>query len=314
MHATSTSVAPPAPPLSDSRTFKRAFADLKAGFRARELWSHLGWQDIKQRYRRSVLGPLWITISQAVIAVGLGGLYSVLFNAPVATFLPYVATGMIIWTFISGCLTEGMEVFISNEGLIKQLPAPLSVYALRTVWRQALMFGHNFLVYIAMALIFVGTLGNPYTLQGNGACEAGSSWTCHPGIGFDILLAVVGFALIAINAGWVTMLLGIISTRFRDIPQVIAALVQLMFYMTPIVWPLDQVTAVTGTKRDLADTVLPIIQFNPIYHLVQVVRAPLLGQHISPVSWIAVVGMAVVGWGLALIAMRNYRARVSYWV
>ncbi|AXB45860.1 ABC transporter permease [Amycolatopsis albispora] len=316
MHATSTIEQVPAPPaVSDSRTFKRAIRDLRQGYANRELWSHLGWQDIKQRYRRSVLGPFWITISQGVIALGLGVLYAVLFGAPVATFLPYVATGLIVWTFISGCLTEGMECFIANEGLIKQLPSPLSVYALRTVWRQMLMFAHNIIVYVIIMLIYVATLTGPYTLTGDGTCGgANAAWTCHPGIGLDILLAIPGFVMVALNAGWVTMLLGIISTRFRDIPQVINALVQLLFYLTPIVWPLDQVSAVGGNRHQLAETVLPIIQLNPIYHLVQVVRAPLLGQHLSIYSWLAVAGMAIVGWGLALVAMRNYRARVSYWV
>src|SRR2546423_15699466 len=128
------SKAPPIPPSGDSRTFGRAFGDIKEGFGQRELWSHLGWQDIKQRYCRSVIGPFWITISQGVISLGLGVLYSTLWNLHVATFLPYIATGFIVWSFISGCLSEGMETFIANEGLIKQIRGPLTAYALRTVW------------------------------------------------------------------------------------------------------------------------------------------------------------------------------------
>jgi ABC-2 type transport system permease protein len=281
VHATSTVQAADsplttsAPPTSDSKTFARAFADIKAGFRARELWGHLGWQDIKQRYRRSVIGPFWITISQAVIALGLGLLYSQLFNSPIQVFLPYLSTGFILWGFISGCLAEGMETFIANEGLIKQLPAPLSVYMLRTVWRQSLLLA-------------------------------------HPGLSWNILLAIPGFFLLALNAGWVTLLLGIISTRFRDIPQVINSLIQLLFYGTPIVWPVDQLMG--GGARAGISWVLPIIQANPLYHFMQVVRAPLIGQSFTPGNWIVVGSITIVGWALALVAMRNYRARVSYWV
>src|SRR5689334_16756700 len=107
---------------ASSRSFSRAIADIRGGWRERELWSHLGWQDIKQRYRRSVLGPFWITISQGVLALGLGLLYSLLFKLHLPVFLPFIATGFIVWGFISGCLTEGMETFIANEGLIKHLP------------------------------------------------------------------------------------------------------------------------------------------------------------------------------------------------
>ncbi|MFG1639187.1 ABC transporter permease [Amycolatopsis sp. NPDC049252] len=316
MHATSTvqaadsPVATPAPPTSDSKTFSRAFADIKAGFRARELWGHLGWQDIKQRYRRSVIGPFWITISQAVIALGLGLLYSQLFKVPVEVFLPYISTGFIIWGFISGCLSEGMETFIANEGMIKQLPAPLSVYVLRTVWRQTLLLAHNMIVYVAVVAIFFHALSNPYSL-GNGVCVPGG--ICHPGLSWTILLAIPGFLLLALNAGWVALLFGIISTRFRDIPQVINSLIQLLFYGTPIVWPVDQLLA-GGSRASVASWILPIIKANPLYHFMQVTRAPLLGQEFSAESWIVVGSLTIVGWALALVAMRNYRARVSYWV
>jgi ABC-2 type transport system permease protein len=295
---------------ASSRTFGRAFADIVGGWRERELWSHLGWQDIKQRYRRSVLGPLWITISQAVLALGLGLLYSQLFKLHLPTFLPYIVTGFIVWNFISGCLTEGMETFIANEGLIRHLPAPLSVYALRTVWRQTLMFAHNLIVYVVIVAIFFGSLDHPYGME-KGFCEAGHG-ICHPGLGWYSLTAIPAFALLAVNAGWMTMFLGIISTRFRDFPQLIGSIIQLMFYMTPIVWPIDQLFA--GGGRDSVSWALPFVYLNPFYHFVQIIRSPLLGQEVSIWSWVVVLGITVVGWVLALVVLRNYRSRVSYWV
>ncbi|WP_115944178.1 ABC transporter permease [Amycolatopsis thermalba] len=297
------------PPLSDSRTFGRAFGDIKEGLRQRELWSHLGWQDIKQRYRRSVIGPFWITISQGVIALGLGLLYSQLFNMHIQTFLPYISAGFIVWAFISGCLTEGMETFIANEGLIKQIRAPLTVYALRTVWRQTLMFAHNLIVIVVVVGIFFGSLNQDYALSQNGLCTPDN--ICHPGLGWYTLTAIPAFFLLAFNGVWVTLLLGIISTRYRDIPQVINSLIQLLFYLTPIVWPIDQLKS---GQREGVSWAEPIIHLNPIYHFVQILRAPLIGQAVSPWSWVAVGGITIVGWLLALVAMRNYRSRVSYWV
>jgi ABC-2 type transport system permease protein len=301
---------------TSARSWARAFGDIQAGFLATELWSHLGWQDIKQRYRRSVLGPFWITISQAVIALGLGLLYGVLFNLAFETFLPYVATGLIVWTFMNNCVIEGMDSFISNEGLIKHLPAPLFVYALRTVWRQVIMFGHNMLVYVAIIAIFAPWLADNYSIvTKTGTCQGlPTGANCHPGLDWHVLLAIPGFLLIVINAGWVCMLLGIVSTRFRDLPQLIGSIVQLMFYMTPIVWPIDQVTEVHGHRHGLAGIVMPLINLNPFYHFEQIVRGPLLGQTVFPLNWWAPIGLAVFGWALALVVMRNYRARVSYWV
>jgi ABC-2 type transport system permease protein len=296
---------------SSSRTFGRAIADIRGGWHERELWSHLGWQDIKQRYRRSVLGPLWITISQGVLALGLGLLYSQLFKLYLPTFLPFIVTGFIVWGFISGCLTEGMETFVANEGLIRHLPAPLTVYALRTVWRQTLILAHNLIIYAIIVVIFVGVLDHPYELD-DGKCDAVSSAICHPGFGWYSLSAIPAFVLLAVNAGWVTLFLGVISTRFRDFPQLVGSIIQLMFYMTPIVWPIDQLY--TGGGRDSVSWALPFVYLNPFYHFVQIVRAPLIGQAVNWWSWVVVGGITVIGWALALLVLRNYRSRVSYWV
>ncbi|HKS48164.1 MAG TPA: ABC transporter permease [Amycolatopsis sp.] len=318
MQATSTventDLAPeamPNPPSPNSRSFTRAVADIKDGFRQQELWGHLGWQDIKQRYRRSVIGPFWITISQGVISLGLGVLYSTLFGLHISTFLPYIATGFIVWGFIAGCLSEGMETFIANEGLIKQIRAPLTVYVLRTVWRQTIMFGHNIIVVVLIVAIFSPSLSHHYDLN-NVTCGS-ETIICHPGLGWYSLSAIPAFFLLAVNACWVTMLLGVISTRYRDLPQLINSLIQLLFYMTPIVWPIDQLYG-HGARAELARWVVPILHLNPFYHFVQILRAPLIGQAVSIGSWVVVGGITVVGWLLALVVMRNYRARVSYWV
>ncbi|WP_084175575.1 galactan export ABC transporter permease subunit Wzm/RfbD [Actinokineospora spheciospongiae] len=295
---------PTTPVVHAGRNWSRAFQDIREGIAARELWGHLGWQDIKQRYRRSVIGPLWITLSMAVTAAGLGLLYSQLFKAPVPTFLPYVTVGFIVWNFILGCLTEGADSFISNEGLIKHLPAPLTVYALRTVWRLTLMLMHNMLVYLAVLVIFFGSLTTDgYLLSEHGVPQ--------PGIGWNIVLAIPAFFLIALNGGWVALLFGIISTRYRDIPQVIGALTQLVFFMTPIMWSTDLLTQRFGEGHSWA---ILIAELNPAYHFIQIMRAPLLGLQQSWHHWAVVGGVTIIGWALALVAMRNYRARISYWV
>jgi ABC-2 type transport system permease protein len=301
VHPSSTIDRPVEPLAPSTRSWSRAFADLRVGFANRQLWAHLGWQDIKQRYRRSVLGPLWITIGMGVTALGTGLLYALILDVNVPTFLPFVTVGFIVWNFLSGCLTEGLQTFITNEGLIKHLPAPLSVYVLRTVWRQTLLLAHNLIVYVLVVAVFFTSISHEYTMSSDG------SGTHQPGLGWTFFLVVPGFLLVAINGGWVAMLLGIISTRYRDIPQVINAIIQLLFYATPIVWTTDTLSK----QKDLAQSVL---NWNPLYHLIQIMRAPLIGQSVDALSWIVCVGMAVVGWGLALVIMKNYRARVSYWV
>ncbi|KEI43545.1 galactan export ABC transporter permease subunit Wzm/RfbD [Saccharopolyspora rectivirgula] len=284
MQATSTLERPEAPPEASSRSFRKAFNDIRGGIRQRELWAHLGWQDIKQRYRRSVIGPLWITIGMGMTAAALGLLYSQLFQQEINTFLPYLTVGFIIWNFILGCLTEGTEVFIANEGLMKQLPAPISVHVLRLVWRQTLFLAHNMVVYLIVLAIF----------------QMPVNWT--------LVLAVPAVVLLMVNGAWVALLFGIVATRFRDIPPVINSLSTLLFFMTPIVWRADILE-----QRGQGDRAY-LAEFNPLYHYIEIIRDPLIGQPPQLLNWIVVLGCTVVGWLLALLVMRNYRARVTYWI
>ena len=273
-------------PPSKSQTFGSAWGDLRKGFAQRELWLALGWQDIKQRYRRSTLGPLWITIATGVMAVALGLLYSLLFQMELAEFLPHVAVGLIIWGFISGCVKEGAEVFISNEGLIKQLPSALSVHVYRLVWKQFLFLCHNLVIWLALLLIF------------------------RPHLGWEFFLVFPAMALLVANGVWVTMFFGIIATRFRDVAPLLESLVQLAFYMTPIVWTTKTLREQGGAVTERAK----LAEINPLYHYLEIVRAPMIGEEFFLRSWIVVGVLTVAGLVLTAWVMKRWRFRVSYWV
>ncbi|WP_407924179.1 galactan export ABC transporter permease subunit Wzm/RfbD [Corynebacterium occultum] len=273
-------------PPSESATFKMAWQDLVRGFQQRELWLSLGWQDIKQRYRRSVLGPLWITIATGVMAVALGLLYSVLFKIPLAEFLPHVTVGLIMWNFISGCIKEGSDIFIDNEGLIKQLPSALSVHVYRLVWKQLLFLCHNLVIWVILMLVFPRDLG------------------------WEVLLVIPAMALLVLNGVWVAMFFGIVATRYRDVSPLLEAGTQLLFYVTPIVWmtsTLQENVAELGSRARLAE-------LNPLYHYLEIVRAPMIGADLPAYHWWVVIGFTVAGLCLAMLAMKQWRFRVSYWV
>lgn len=279
-------VDPSNAPASQSTTLSAAWNDLARGFKQHELWLQLGWQDIKQRYRRSVLGPLWITIATGVMALALGLLYSLLFSISLSEFLPHVTVGLIMWGFISGAIKDGADIFIENEGLIKQLPSALSVHVYRLVWRQTLFLLHNLVIWVLLMLIFPRPLG------------------------WDILLAVPALLLLIVNGVWVAMFFGIIATRYRDVAPLLEALVQLLFYVTPIVWT----TATLKNVGPEMQTRARIVELNPLYHYMEVVRAPLIGAPLPMYHWYVVLGCTVGGLLLAMLAMKQWRYRVSYWV
>ncbi|WP_245974974.1 ABC transporter permease [Corynebacterium alimapuense] len=273
-------------PASRSKTFGAAWHDLSSGFQQHQLWLQLGMQDIKQRYRRSTLGPLWITIATGVMALALGLLYSMLFQLPLAEFLPHVTVGLIMWGFISGCIKDGAEIFIDNEGLIKQLPSALSVHVYRLVWRQALFLAHNLIIWVILMIIFPRPLG------------------------WEVLLTIPAMALLIINGVWVAMFFGIVATRYRDVAPLLEAMVQLLFYVTPIVWTTQTLKEQGG---DIAQRAL-LAEINPLFHYLEIIRAPMIGEPIAAYHWWIVLACTAVGLTLALVAMKQWRSRVSYWV
>ncbi|MEV5647825.1 ABC transporter permease [Nocardia sp. NPDC052254] len=274
--------------MSDSQTFPRAFKDLREGFSQRELWLSLGWQDIKQRYRRSVIGPFWITIATGVQAAAMGILYAAILNQDLWTYLPYVTIGLIVWNVINASILEGSDVFIANEGLIKQLPSALSVHVYRLVWRQFLFFAHNIVIYLVMLLAF-------------------SVWK-H--LDWSVVLAVPAIALLFLNSAWISIVFGILSTRYRDIAPILGSMTLMLFVLTPVMWTTKSLHDQGGAVSERAK----LVELNPTYHYLEIVRAPLLGDVVHARSWLVVGVITVIGWALAILALKQYRSRVPYWV
>ncbi len=258
---------------------RSALADLASGLRRYELWGMMGWQDIRQRYSRSVLGPVWLTLNMALMVVGLGFLYAGLFGQALESYLPFVTMGFIVWALIAGLLTDGAMTFISSDGVIRQIAVPLSVFVYRVLWRHLIILGHNIWIYVAVAVVF-------------------GIWP-----GFTGMLVIPALALLCLNGVWVGLLLGAASARFRDIPQFVGNLIPVLFLLTPVLWRADQVP-----ERAF------FVVFNPLYHFVEVVRAPMLGTYASPLSWLVVIGITIVGWAVTLTFFTRYRGRIAYWL
>ena len=196
-------------------------------------------------------------------------------------YLPHLAAGIIFWAFITGVITDGCLGFITAEAMIKQLPIPLFVHIVRIVWRNVLILLHNLIILPVVMLV----LGVPITL--------------------NIFLAVPGIVLVLINLSWMALLLGVICTRFRDMPNIIASILQVVFYLTPIIW-------MPNLLPERAWTML--LDLNLFYHLLEIIRLPFLGQLPNNISWLFTVGMAVVGWTITLKVFGRYQHRIAYWI
>lgn len=256
-----------------------ALADVLQGLFAWRLWGMLGWQDIVRRYRRSTLGPFWMTLTMAILIGSLGLLYGKLFRMKLDEYMPYLTLGFVFWALISAIILESCNVFMEAERLIKQLRLPISLYVYRVIWRCLIVFFHNFVVYIPVALIF----------------------KVVPSVYF--FLIVPGLLLVALTGAWVGLLLGLFCTRFRDLPPLVGSVTQLIFFLTPILWPKAQL----GSNGWLAE-------LNPFYHYIELVRAPLLGYRPSHIDWAVAVAITGLGWLLALAVFGRFKRRIVYWL
>ncbi|WP_375413877.1 ABC transporter permease [uncultured Bradyrhizobium sp.] len=256
-----------------------AWSDMISGLASWRLWVHLGWNDILQRYRRSILGPFWLTASMAIMIVALGVLYAGLFNTPVEEFLPFLCVGLLVWTLLASFLVEGGTLFTGSESYIKQIRLPYSVYVYRSTWSKLVIFLHNLIIYFAVLMYFQiwpGTIG---------------------------LLAIPGLIVVVINGALASLSIGIISARFRDVPPLIGSIVQIVFFVTPIFW-----------KPELLKGREYITDFNPFFHLLEIVRAPLLGSVPSAKSWFAVLLITLLNIVITAVFFSRFRSRISYWV
>lgn len=267
--------------MSKGSAAATAVADIVAAIAKYSLVGMLGWQDVRQRYRRSALGPFWLTISMGVMIATIGIVFGQIFQTPMQEYLPFLTAGMIIWALISAILTEGCAGFIAAEGIIKQLPIPLFVHIMRLVWRNLLIFAHN-IVILPLAFFAVG---KPF------------SWS--------MLLAIIGLVLLTINLLWVSLVLGVLCARYRDLPQIIASILQVIFYLTPIMW----IPALLPKRAGLY-----MLDLNPFYHLLEIVRLPLLGQVSPLIHWEVAGALAIVGWCMAIVVYGRYKRRIAYWL
>lgn len=256
-----------------------ALRDLREACGLWRLVLALGWLDIRLRYRGSVLGPFWLTLSTAVMVGALGFIYSTLFHQNLRDYLPYLALSLVLWNATSGVVTEACTVFTQSEAAIRSVRGPFLVHAGRLMVRQVLTLAHNVAVIAAVYLIF-------------------RIWPGRAG-----LLAVPGFVLWLADGVAACLLLGAFCARFRDIPQIIASIMQIAFFVTPIVWKPEQMKA--GAR---------FLPLNPFYTLLDVLRAPLLGHVPGPAIWISALAYSVALWIAAWLLFSRVRGRLAFWV
>lgn len=250
---------------------------------ARYFWTHLSLSDLRYRWRRSFFGVLWSIMQPLGMTLLLALVFGRIFNTNISEYAPYILSGMVVWEFVTATAIGGSLSFVQADAYIKQCHHPLAIYTLRTMLTNLLVLMLASLGLIAWVLIVM-----PHNF--------GWSW----------LAAVLIYPVVALIAWPLSTVLAYVATRFRDVPHALALVFQTLWLISPIYFE-------AGIFRNGGLHVL--VDYNPIYHMLEIVRAPLLrGRWPTAENFIYCLAAIAVLLLLAWMVGRTAEKRVIFYL
>lgn len=265
--------------LKNNTQLRSAIKDIKYSFAGNRFWVYLSWQETKLKYRRSFLGPFWITISTGIMVGIMGPLYSYLFKQNYENYINYLAISLVLWAFISNYINDVSQAYIISENYIKQLKLPYFTYILKVMTKNLIILLHNLIIVLIVITI---TDFSVKKIQ---------------------IMFLFGFLITILNLLWIGLFLAILCARYRDIPPIVSSLLQVAFFITPILWDVNML----GDKQFIA-------QWNPLFHSIDLIRSPFLGIPINENSWFICVILFAIGSLISFIIFTKYRKKISYFL
>ena len=245
---------------------------------AENIWL-LAWEDTQDRYRRSALGPIWMALSLGVGAAALGFLYSKVLRQPINEYIPFITATLFVWFFFVNCISESTSAFAAGGAMIKNSNQPLYLHVTRVIVRNVIVLIHTIPVLL-FVIIYFKLLGKVHLGE-----------------------ALLGFSLLMLNMNWLCFVFAILGARFRDVPYVVAYVLQFFMFVSPIFW-----------SPAMLEKAGWFVDFNPIFHWIVVVRDPILGNPMPMNSVIFCLVTGVVGSLAAVLAFAGARSRIAFWV
>jgi ABC-type polysaccharide/polyol phosphate export permease len=262
------------------RELPRACRALTEGpLRNPRLWIGLAWMDVIQNYRRSALGPAWMTLNLIFVVVAMTLIYGALFGVPTEDYAAFVACGMIGWFWVSALLQEMGQTFFNYGHFIKSVAIDKAVLIWATVFKQLITLGHHMVVYVALVLLGIV----PFTVY---------SLTIIPAL---VVLFVISIPITATTS--------ILFARYRDLSRLFSSIIVVLMMITPVFWQPSMLT----------DWRLHFVYMNPLYYIVEFIRMPLLGKPPDLLVVAVVLGLGVLFWVAGAVMYRRYQRYVVFW-
>ena len=282
------------------RTVPTGFEDFCQSFKHWRIFTLLGLHRVKGNYKRTVLGDFWVTLSLAIRIITIGVVFSFIFESSRADYIPHLALGFIFFGLITANINFSCKIWVQAAGIIKQLPIPLHTHLLQLYWQNLILLGHNLVIL------------------------PGIWWYAKISPDWYMCWALLGILIVQLNVSWMSLLVAVVCARYRDLAQIITNLMQISYFLTPIMWTPDRILGKArlriswinwdGSNWRWKETYLELLDLNPFYHLIEIVRAPLLLKPVQDHHWIISLAMMVIGWLLALLVFQKARPKIVYWL
>lgn len=240
---------------------------------------YLAWADTKARYKKSVIGPFWPTLTNVFGVLGLGLVWGHLLKQDMNTFIPQLTVGLIVWQLIAGALTDGPQTFVRHAGMVRNVSMPSWFFSVRALSKHLINLLHNVVILVGVMVYYQVPLTE-------------NTWLVLPGL-----------LLVSLNLFWLLHGLGLVGARFRDVELLINSLVPLLFFISPVIYRADRLPAA-----------LNVVWLNPFSYMIEALRTPLLGAAPDMLTWYVLLGMLVVGGGLTWVYQRTQGKKLAFWV
>jgi ABC-type polysaccharide/polyol phosphate export permease len=220
----------------------REYAHEMWGFRY--FWLHLVKADLQKRYRRSAVGVGWSLLQPLCMALVLTAVYSRVMGVGFWQFGPALLAGLAFWSFIQQSCLHGCSCFLSAEAYMRQQPMPTLIFPLRVVLLAGFHFAMSLLLAAAFAWVGAGTV--------------------HV---LGLLAALPVVVLLTLLCWSLATIAAYSHVYLPDTQHLLEVGLQMVFYMTPIIYP---ASLLEGNGFGW------LLEANPLAHLVEMLRQPLL--------------------------------------
>lgn len=263
---------------SSDNPLRDALLDLSTSLKNWRLPVLLAWRETQNQYRRSLLGPIWLVLPLIFRIGALALIFSTLFDQPVGYYLMWLTCGIVAWEFISETIQSSCEWFTTRSGYIAQGQTPLGSLVIWGITAKLLKFFHTLPICFVVGLC----LNHQFSIS--------------------ILLLPLGVLMLCLIIAPIGLILGMLVPRLRDVGPLVASLLQVAFFLTPVMWI---------PQPGILETVA---KWNPFSHLISWVRNPISGHGLDWQDGGLFLVLFLILTPLSFAIFVRFRKQLAYWV